>query len=164
MKRQFLSFLAMLSVSIAASATDVEGITVEYLDAGTPAYKQARATVSRISFAEGNVTIVPKDGTPQTVGAISEVARITFGLIDPDEQTVTAVTAEESKLKVTAYPNPVADHLHVSGLPEGALVRVYAADGHLVLTSTQADIDFTAQPRGVYLLVVEDVIVKIVKQ
>lgn len=147
-----------------ASAADVEGITVEYLDAGTPAYKQARTAVSRISFSEGNVTIVPKSGDAQTVGAISEVARISFGTIDSEEQTVTAVTAEKSALEVKAYPNPVADHLHISGLPEGAQVRIYAADGRLVHTGTQADIDFTAQPRGVYLLVVKDVIVKIVKQ
>ena len=163
MKRRILSFLAMLTVSIAASAEMVDGLTVEYLDAGTTAYKQALSAVSRISFSEGNVTINLSNGTNQEVGAISEIDKISFGQID-SEQTVTAVSDTERTLSVTAYPNPVADHLHVSGLTEGQQIRIYAADGRMVYTGTDADIDFGGQPRGVYLLVVEKQIVKIVKQ
>ncbi|MBP5365562.1 MAG: T9SS type A sorting domain-containing protein [Bacteroidales bacterium] len=164
MKRRILSFLAMLTVSIAATAEMVEGLTVEYLDASTTAYKQALSAVSRISFSEGNVTINLSNGTNQEVGAISEIDRISFGQIDDAEQTVTSVTNTERTLSVTAYPNPVADHLHVSGLTEGQQIRIYAADGRMVYAGTDADIDFGGQPRGVYLLVVEKQIVKIVKQ
>ena len=170
MKKKFLSLLAMLTVSFAAMADEVPGVTVEYLDVNSASYVQAISAIGRIEFKDGNATIVFKDEAAGTedLGAISAIKKITFGAVSEsditkDDDTPTAVTTER-KVSVSAYPNPTADHIHISGMQEGQQVRLFTSDGRLTLVGTSADIDLTGMPNGIYLLQVGKEVIKVIKK
>ncbi|MCQ2227712.1 MAG: T9SS type A sorting domain-containing protein [Bacteroidales bacterium] len=170
MRKKIFSLLTMLTVSLAAMADDVPGVTVEYLDAGSASYVQAISAIGRIEFKDGNATIVFKDAEAGTedLGSISAIRRISFGAVSEsditeDDDTPTAITTER-KVSVSAYPNPTADHLHISGLADGQQVRLFTSDGRLTLVGTSADIDLTGMPNGIYLLQVGKDVIKVIKK
>ena len=155
-------------MAITALADDVPGVTVEFIDAGSNSYIQAISAIGRIEFKDGNATIVFKDAEAGTeeLGAISAISRISFGNVSEDDitkDTPTAITTER-KVSVSAYPNPTADHLHISGLADGQQVRLFTSDGRLTLVGTSSDIDLTGMPNGIYLLQVGKEVIKVIKK
>ena len=168
MKEKLLSLFVVTLMAITALADDVPGVTVEFIDAGSDSYIQAISAIGRIEFKDGNATIVFKDAEAGTeeLGAISAISRISFGNVSEDDitkDTPTAITTER-KVSVSAYPNPTADHLHISGLADGQQVRLFTSDGRLTLVGTSADIDLTGMPNGIYLLQVGKEVIKVIKK
>ena len=170
MRKKIFSLLAMLTVSLAAMADDVPGVTVEYLDVNSASYVQAISAIGRIEFKDGNATIVFKDEAAGTedLGAISAIRRISFGAVSEsditkDDDTPTALTTER-KVSVSAYPNPTADHIHISGMQEGQQVRLFTSDGRLTVVGTSSDIDLSGMPSGIYLLQVGKDVIKVIKK
>lgn len=170
MKHRFLSMLAMLAMSVAAMADEVPGVTVEYVDAGTASYVQAISAIGRIEFNEGNAVIVFKDEAAGTenLGAISAIKKISFGGVSEDDitkgETPTGIVETEQRVSVTAYPNPVADHVHVDGVAEGQMIRLFSSDGRLMFVGQQSDIDMSGMANGIYLLQVGKEVIKVVKK
>ncbi|MCQ2229220.1 MAG: T9SS type A sorting domain-containing protein [Bacteroidales bacterium] len=126
--------------------------------------------IGRIEFKEGNAIIVFKDETAGTedLGSISAIKRISFGNVSEndiakEEDTPTAI-ATERKVSVSAYPNPTADHVHISGMQEGQQVRLFTSDGRLTHVGTSADIDLSGMSSGVYLLQVGKEVIKVIKK
>ncbi|MCQ2236348.1 MAG: T9SS type A sorting domain-containing protein [Bacteroidales bacterium] len=172
MKHRFLSVLVMLVMSVAAMADEVPGITVEYIDNGTSAYMQAISAIGKIKFEvrdEVKHAIIEfKDNeiADEDLGAITEISRISFGAVSENDiaTDIKDIKAEGAGIKVTAYPNPTADHVHVDGLQEGQTIRLFSSDGKLVLTSKEADINLAGMSSGIYLLQVGKEVVKIIKK
>lgn len=169
MKTSFVSLLASLAISASAMADDVPGLTVEYVANGTEAYVQALSAIGRITFTDGNATIIFKDASAgsEDLGAISAISRISFGLVSEsdiknDDDIETPVSS--NKVVVSAYPNPTADHVHVDGLQEGQSVRLFTSDGRLAVVSQQADINLSGMASGVYFLQVGKDVIKIIKK
>ncbi len=126
--------------------------------------------IGRIEFKEGNAIIVFKDETAGTedLGSISAIKRISFSNVSEndiakEEDTPTAI-ATERKVSVSAYPNPTADHIHISGMAEGQQVRLFTSDGRLTVVGTSADIDLSGMSSGVYLLQVGKEVIKVIKK
>ena len=170
MKEKFIILLLACIVHVGAMANDVPGVTVEYLDVNSASYIQAISAIGRIEFKDGNATIVFKDEAAGTedLGAISVIKKITFGAVSEnditkDDDTPTAVTTER-KVSVSAYPNPTADHIHISGMQEGQQVRLFTSDGRLTLVGTSSDIDLSGMPNGIYLLQVGKDVIKVIKK
>ena len=55
------------------------------------------------------------------------------------------------------YPNPAADAVSVSLETELKQIEIYSLQGQKVLTSSQAEINISNLPSGLYLVKVEDV-------
>ena len=173
MRKRVLSFLLALAASVGAMATDVPGITVEYID-GDDAYIQAISAIARIEFDSGtkNVTLKFKDtNVPDyNLGNITEVRKINFGQVDEsliselgNSSSVSAINAQR-RISVSVYPNPTANHIHIDGLADGETARIFSTDGRLVLSGVQPDFDLGALPKGVYLLQIGTEVIKITKK
>ncbi len=148
-------------------ADNVPGLTVIYTAEGESDYKQAISTIGRIEFGNGHATLVYKDASAGTydLGHISEIRRITFGDIDDNtaEDTPTQ-SATQRTINVTAYPNPTADHIHISGTSEGETIRIFNAEGKMVHSGSSCDINMSGMPNGLYLLQTGKEVVKIIKR
>lgn len=172
MKLRFLSVFAMLVMSVAAMGDDVPGITIEYLNSGTAAYVQAISAVGKIKFEEKNavkhaiIEFKDRQLADEDLGAILSINRIAFGTVNVRDLAtdIKDVEVEITAIKVTAYPNPTADHLHVDGVQEGQTVRIFSADGKLVLLTKDADINLGGMSNGVYFLQVGKDVVRIIKK
>ncbi|MCQ2202635.1 MAG: T9SS type A sorting domain-containing protein [Bacteroidales bacterium] len=167
MKKRLVSLLFVLAASIGAWADEVPGVTVEYIDEGTPAYVEALSAIGRFEFREGVVYVVFRDNTEEELGATSVIGKISFGRVEEDDITKeesTAIEVVEHKVRVTVYPNPAADHVHVDGLADGQTVRLFGSNGSLVYSGTSADIDLSGMASGVYILQVGKEVVKVVKK
>jgi len=170
MKHTFLTLLSILSMSIIAQADEVPGVTVEYIDSGSSNYVQAISAIGRIEFRSGDAIIVFKDteAGEYELGAIADIKRISFANVSDGDitngETPTSVADVERKVTVSAYPNPTADHVHIDGVAEGETIRIFSADGKLVLTSTERDINLSGVNNGVYFLQAGKEVVKIIKK
>ena len=152
MRNKLPTLLVLLASCATALAGDVPGLTVEYLAAGTAPYVQAISAVGRITLTDGHATLVFKDEAAGSVdlGALTDINRITFGQVS--ESSLSAEVTPETALSVTVYPNPAADHVHVSGLPEGQTIRLFSQDGKALISTQEADINLAGLPAGVYIL------------
>lgn len=169
MRKTIISLAAMLAMSVGVMADEVPGVTVEYVDSGTSAYVQAISAIGRIEFTSGEAVIVFKDSQVEnySLGSISSINRISFGKVSEENisDDVPSSTANvEQKIIVTAYPNPTADHVHVSGMAEGESLRLFTSDGRLAYVGTSPDIDLSGMPSGIYILQVGKEVVKIIKK
>lgn len=170
MKKKLLMMLLMCVVHVGAMADEVPGVIVEYIDENSDSYVQAISAIGRIEFKGGNATIVFKDSEAgrEELGAISGIKKISFGPVSEsditkDDDTPTSVAAER-KVSVSAYPNPTADHVHISGMEDGQQVRMFTSDGRLTYVGRESDIDLSGMPSGVYLLQVGKEVVKVIKK
>lgn len=161
MKKILLSFVLMLSAWTAASADDVPAITVKYVSQGTTAYVQALRTIGSLQFSDGMAKLILKDSKTVELGELSEISYISFAPVD--ENQLSTSVADNKAITITAYPNPVADHLHVEGVAEGETIRLFTSDGRLVKVVNDADIDMGGMPKGVYILQAGKAVAKIFK-
>lgn len=95
--------------------------------------------------------------------AQNQTQKIVFG-----ESKIPLAASEVSDNPLRVYPNPTADHLIVSGLEDGATLRVYTRDGKLLETATAQGNTATLQvshlSQGTYLLQINTTVVKFIKQ
>ena len=61
---------------------------------------------------------------------------------------------ELSKLKLSIYPNPSSDFIHISGIEDFNTVKIYSSIGELVLESQEKEIDISTINSGRYTVVV----------
>lgn len=165
--------LAMLVMCFATEAEEVPGITVDYVNIGTSAYVQAISAIGKIKFEvkeeskHALIEFKDKNLADVDLGAVSDINRISFGTVSEKDIPTFIKEIEvsnELKINVTVYPNPTADHLHVSGVSEGATIRLFSTDGKLVLSSKEKDLNLSGMPNGMYILQVDKEIVKIIKK
>ena len=171
MKQIFQSLLLLLTASVGAMADEVQGVTVEYTDAGTAAYVQAISAIGRIEFADGRASIVFKDEAvdAEDLGALTNIKMISFGIVNEDdiskkEDTPTVLGEMTRTIEVSVYPNPTADHIHISGMGDGQTARLFTSGGILVCSTSVADINLGGMPAGVYILQGGKEVVKIIKK
>lgn len=172
MKRHLLSVLLMLVFAAGAWADEVPGVTVEYIDPGTAAYVQAISAIGKIKFEvsdeERHAVIEFKDAALENVdlGAIAGIGRIAFVTVSEDDiaTEIKNIKVEDAAIKVTTYPNPTADHVHISGLQEGQQVRLFTSDGRLMVVGASADVDLSGMHNGLYLLQVGKEVFRIIKK
>ena len=82
-----------------------------------------------------------------------------------DDNTSTPINqVSAQKLVVSVSPNPTADHISISGVEKGEVVRIFNAEGRIVLSGAQTEFDLGNLPKGVYLLQAGSEIVKIIKK
>ena len=126
-------------------------------DGGESIYELA--TVQRILFQESEqgstMTLSHKDGSLST--------GFTNLLFAMQEDVPTAIDPSGS-CKVYAYPNPVVNTLYVQGVNDDAQLRVFNLSGVPVLETTGTEINVASLAQGMYLLQINQQLVKFIKK
>lgn len=74
-------------------------------------------------------------------------------------------TYEHIKNQIEIYPNPAQDILFVSGLNKKTKFTIYSPDGRLIMTgSTEKKIDISSLLKGIYILKIQMLDYKFIKQ
>jgi nitrogen fixation protein FixH len=108
-------------------------------------------TVAKITFDGDNVVLHFSDATQQTTDMGGVV--ITFA----DPTAIQSLTAFQLK-------GIVNGQLNLQNVREGATINVYDAAGRQVVSTRQSQIDLSRQKAGVYVLKVDNHVVKFVKR
>ncbi len=117
--------------------------------------------VAFMLFVDGaeEFSIVKNDGM-----ILTPVTEVSFATETPN--SVESVKGEGFNL--TVFPNPVVSTLNLEGLRENATVRILALDGALlseqVVTPANGRIDVSALPAGMYVMQVNETVVKFIKK
>lgn len=173
MKRKFFSLLVMSLMAFGAWADSVQGITVEYVSAGTPQYVQSLQAIGKIKFTKidqvDHVVIEFKDSNiaDLDLGSFSSIDRIALGMVDANQIAtgMDAISADVARsVNVTAYPNPTANKIRVSGVGEGQLIRIFSSNGSVIYSGTDTEIDLSGNANGWYLLQAGKEVFKVYKK
>jgi len=108
-------------------------------------------TVTKITFDGDNVVLYFSDTTQQSADMGGVV--ITFA----DPTAIQSLTAFQLK-------GIVNGQLNLQNVREGATINVYDAAGRQVVSTRQSQIDLSRQKAGVYVLKVDNHVVKFVKR
>lgn len=160
----------MLTMSVVAMADEVQGITVEYINSGTSDYVQVLSIIGKLRFEVKDqvrhAIIKFRDSqlADEDLGPIADINRISFWVLDEGNTQTDVKEVESENISVTAYPNPTADHLHIVGLQDGQVVKIFSSDGKTIYLGKDSDIDMRGMSNGIYLLQVGKEVVKIVKK
>ena len=164
MRKIFYTIMAIcLSIVAIAQTTDHSGssITIERLSGKDLTF--ALAQVGKLTFANDSVYLMDREGVVLGKEAQNQTQKIVFG-----ESKIPLAASEVSDNLLRVYPNPTADHLIVSGLEDGATLRVYTREGKLLETATAQGNTATLQvshlAQGTYLLQINTTVVKFIKQ
>lgn len=85
---------------------------------------------------------------------------VRHGYVRPTLNTILKVTVVDDLVRgVDLYPNPASSIIHVSGDAE-----IYDMTGRLLLRSWDNDVDVSALPRGVYVVMIEWEAIKLIKE
>lgn len=125
---------------------------------GTEASYQLSA-VQHIVFASQNdvstMQVINKDGS-----VVADVRTLLFG---EWQEVPTSVDATQQAL-VYAYPNPVVNTLYVQGVNDDAQLCVFNLSGVPVLETTGTEINVASLAQGMYLLQINQQLVKFIKK
>ena len=103
----------------------------------------------------------PENGTAIMKIPYTKSGSVTFNMIvNTTECSVTVDLAtgliEVGNSIIDIYPNPVGDILNVKGLKSESMVKIYSANGQLMLTKTLRseleEINVSELPSGMYIL------------
>lgn len=143
----------MLSSSMDASEVN----SIVAISADDEATSFLLSDVQRIDVSadetDGIMTVVTKDGYSQ-----GEYQKIIF----PSESTS---VGDVEVPNVYVYPNPVSNIIHVSGVDEeNTDLIVFDLTGKCLLCEKGDELDVTSLNKGTYILFVDDLHVKFIKQ
>jgi hypothetical protein len=108
-------------------------------------------TIEKLNFSESDMVVVYKSGS-NTNYDLSNIRKLYFDA----SISVHEINALNNQA-LLVYPNPAGNSISVKGIPEKAgMISIYQMDGQTVMTevvtSTEAIIDITRLPGGLYLL------------
>lgn len=94
---------------------------------------------------------------------ISDVASVSFA-----EVPLAVEDAHNDRFDISIFPNPVASYLHLQGISQAATAQVLSLDGAVIIETAlqpgKADINLSALTPGVYMLKVNNTVVKFIKK
>lgn len=108
-------------------------------------------TVAKITFDGDNVVLHFSDATQQTADMGGVI--ITFS----DPTAIQSLTTFQMK-------GIVSGKLNLQNVREGATINIYDAAGRQVVSTRQTEIDMSRQKAGIYVLKVDNQVVKFVKR
>jgi hypothetical protein len=120
------------------------------------------STVQKFTFGSSNLSQKNTDGTTVTYN-LSSQTRIIF----KSQATGTLSLLSDSKFFI--YPNPATETIYLDNIPvENTTVHIYRIDGKLILqadvSANNNSIDVSKLQSGLYLLKINNVTFKLIKQ
>lgn len=150
-------FLLLFAVFSFAQTT----IKVTYYTGSTQDY--TIDTSGKLYFSGSNL-LVKTTSTAANISIPTTIIRkITFSSLVLATQEIGA-----NKDQIKLYPNPSADYIRItSGKKEGLKIKIYSAEGRLVLNGTyqpNEDINISSFKEGFYLIQVNNTTLKLIKK
>lgn len=94
---------------------------------------------------------------------VSDVASVSF-----DKVPLAVEDAQRDMFDISIFPNPVASYLHLQGITQAATAQVLSLDGAVIIETAlqpgNADINLSALTPGVYMLKVNNTVIKFIKK
>jgi hypothetical protein len=120
------------------------------------------STIKKITFSVSSIILNKTDSTTAPY-AISDVKKMSFGFYSAVDEVFLDTNG------VLLYPNPATDFLIIKNVPNSELnVTVFGIDGTIIksekLSSISYKIDISDLKKGIYLLKVDNTILKFMKQ
>lgn len=149
--------LLLLNASISFAQT---GVTVLYYNGISQQYNVA--TSGKLYFANDDLYLKVDAATAPTTIPVSIIRRITFS------STLDNTTFGENPDRLVLYPNPANETFRINAATFDDLnVKIYSLSGQLVKEgkyTVNQDIDITGLSSGLYLVQVNDTILKFSKK
>jgi len=119
------------------------------------------SSLSKITFSGSNTVLNYSSGTSVTY-ATSSIHKLLFSTV-----SATSDVLGESQ-KITVYPNPATDYIHLKNVTTGATaIVIYRLDGAAILStqlsSDTREINISTLAKGFYLLKVNNQTLKFMK-
>jgi len=156
MKKKFLFLgLALLMAGQLMMAQTFQMVT---LSANGTETTYAVSDVQKVVFASNTMTVKMKAGADAT-----NITCIKF-----TESTATGVKNVKPESSISVFPNPVTDMLSVKGVKKDAIIYLYNMNGALLQTVTSQEnatnINVSSLQQGIYLLRINNMIIKFIKK
>lgn len=150
----------MTLVLLLAGNNIVRGQSILIQEQDGTIHTELISNVRNVHFASGEIVIQFTGGTTNAF-ALANLKKVYF-------DTTTGVR-EKTTDKLTIYPNPVSNSIHLEGIPEGKnQVSIYRTDGTLILTlqvsNPSLTIDLTDLNAGLYIIRVAGFTSKLIKK
>lgn len=152
MKKQVLSIIVCLLVTVIVQAAEVSSIIALSSDGSENSYELA--TVQRIMVGENSMIIEREGADVLNVRCVIFAEQMETSLIAPDFADV----------QLFVYPNPVAEVLCIDGVEAGSVFSIYDLHGHLLMQTLENQFDVSMLIHGSYLIKINDCVVKFVKK
>lgn len=152
--------MAIMGLLLITARLSAQNVIIKFN--GNNQFAPLITAVQKITFNDDQLFIDLKSGTDNSYN-ISDIRKIYFG-------NVTDNTAPElaDEPKILVYPNPVSNYIMLSNLPQSGNLIIYSMNGSKVLqqtiSETQMQIDTEALTPGLYVLKVNQSILKFIKQ
>ena len=152
--------IKVLSVFVMASlmAKAETNLVITHLDATEKV--SALSVVGKISFEGDDMYLYSNTNEVLAKSPISSVRKITF-----TEGASTEVASVKDRT-LTVYPNPTKESIHIDGLEEGEIVRIFDMNGRIIKktdSGKQTIINVSNLNKGTYLLQIGTEILKFIK-
>jgi len=161
MKQNLLSLMLLLIAGSGAFDIKAQSMVIKTKD-GTESTKLLDS-IQNFTFSNGTLLLKFITGSTGSYG-VSTISKLYF------ESVPTGIADVTSKATgtITIYPNPVGNSINIQNLPGGtSIVHIYRMDGVMVLytqvSSSSTSIDVSNLETGLYLLKVNEQVLKFIK-
>jgi len=162
MTKSYLHIVFILAVCFAStSLSTAQNSLIFRMNDGT-GKGIAVSNLNKITFSAGNMVVRKTDASTENF-VIANIQKMLFGIYSD----VSDIKAEGTTLAV--YPCPASNFIQLKNAPTGELnLTVFSMHGALLitqkLTSSSQQLDIHQLPNGLYLLKVNNALLKFVKQ
>jgi hypothetical protein len=163
MKKLFFTFLLFPVLSFIPIQSTAQGFYIRTTDQKVKSFDLV--SVESLSFQNNNLLLKKIDGVTESF-SLSVINTLYFNSLytAADENPVTIENE-----KITVYPNPATSYIRINAIwSQSVTVSVIALDGRTriqtVLTSDNPVLSVNELERGMYLLRIENQVIKFIKQ
>jgi hypothetical protein len=163
MKTKLVFLLLFLMIFSAPQQTDAQGLYVRTYDQKVKAFDLT--TLQSLSFLDNSLLLKKLSGTSETYN-LSTVSALYFNSLYTGSNIIT-VNGKDKQM--TIFPNPGTHYIRISRIPSSTVaVSVISLDGRIrmqtEITSDNPLLQIDELERGMYLLKINNQVIKFIKQ
>ncbi|MBO7316570.1 MAG: T9SS type A sorting domain-containing protein [Paludibacteraceae bacterium] len=163
-KKYFISTVAIATL-FASNVLADNTMRIEYMS--SEEYKEKVSAIARweIDGANERFRLIGIDGTLLAERNLyDDIKQIVFY----DDNGSTVELENVSDHSVTIFPNPTKEILHINGIKQGEVIRIFSLNGNVIVNEKTENETLTLSvatlPNGIYLLQIGTEIVKFIKE
>lgn len=155
--RKFI--LSIIVFTFLAAVANAQTVSLEINKTDNSQQKIALSNLKKLTFSGSNLVLNYYTGINENI-AIADIRKLNFGLISGIDNIA------EDKNAISVYPNPATSFIAIKNLStQNNQVTIYSVSGIMVFNSTlqSETIDISALKKGIYLLKVNNQVLKFSK-
>ncbi len=150
--KPFMTCVLFLLIANVTSATTARVRQLSAEEADMLVQNLQKIVIEEDADQNIRMSIIDLTGAVLMEQQINSSAKITF-----EEESVNVETAIESVPEpspVSVYPNPAVDYIHIVGLQDNDIVRIFNLQGYILIEEKGADVNVSSLTTGTYILLV----------